>query len=313
MKVPAKVKIHMWRVANNYLPTRSNLRVRRLEVDDNCPICQHSEEKIDHLLRDCMFSTQLFAAFSINLQNYPVDGRWLEWLASWFTTLNVKQKVLSMISYWAIWYMRNRIVHENATASIPEACAFVAAKLREFEENEPDQTLPSVTSKVKWEAPTEGVVKVNFDAAYDQASKVSFSAVVCRDNEGFILAAGIVQHQNVADAFTAEAWACLQAVRMASEVGFINIIVEGDSLTVLKKVRSHFLDNSIISPIIHDIKEAAKTIASISFGFVKREGNLVAHLLAREGRQVQCPQFWIEEAPQSIMEAAEKERPQSPY
>ncbi|GMJ11924.1 hypothetical protein like AT3G09510 [Hibiscus trionum] len=218
-----------------------------------------------------------------------------------------------MISYWAIWYMRNRIVHENATASIPEACAFVAAKLREFEAYEPDQIQPCEPSIVKWEAPAEGVVKVNFDTAYDQNSKISFSAVVCRDYEGFILAVGIIQHQYVADASTAEAWACLQAVRLASEVGFTNIIVEGDSLTVWKKVRSQSLDTSIISPIIYDIREAVKTIASISFGFVKREGNVVAHLLAREGRQIQCPQFWIEEAPQAVMQAADKEKPQYPH
>ncbi|MBA0877125.1 hypothetical protein Goshw_001354, partial [Gossypium schwendimanii] len=40
-------KILLWRVSNNYLPTLSNLKTRRLKNDDACPICSMEEEIVN--------------------------------------------------------------------------------------------------------------------------------------------------------------------------------------------------------------------------------------------------------------------------
>ncbi|GMI75965.1 hypothetical protein like AT2G13980 [Hibiscus trionum] len=155
----------------------------------------------------------------------------------------------------------------------------------------------------------DNYIKVNFDAVFIQNSRESFSGVVCRDGEGFVVAAGILQHHNVGDAFVAEAMAYLQAVQLVREAGFLNIIVEGDSLTVIRKLRTSIKDSSITGPIVYDNKEASKLFSSISFNHVRREANKVAHELAKEGRNFHCPRFWIEEAPQAVLELAGLERP----
>ncbi|KAL4341900.1 hypothetical protein GQ457_08G021920 [Hibiscus cannabinus] len=60
--LPAKVKINLWRIANNFVPTFSTLQNRRLNVINVCPICLSSGKSIAHLMRDCCFVRQLFSA-----------------------------------------------------------------------------------------------------------------------------------------------------------------------------------------------------------------------------------------------------------
>ncbi|KAK8694292.1 hypothetical protein V6N13_071846 [Hibiscus sabdariffa] len=49
---PSKIKITLWRVASNFLPTFDNLQHRRLNVRNVCPFCQSYEETVEHLLRE---------------------------------------------------------------------------------------------------------------------------------------------------------------------------------------------------------------------------------------------------------------------
>ncbi|KAK8612564.1 hypothetical protein V6N13_092676 [Hibiscus sabdariffa] len=95
----------------------------------------------------------------------------------------------------------------------------------------------------------EKVIKLTFDAAYDAQSSKSFSGVICRDSVGFIMAG-----------------------------------LEGDSLTVIKKVCSKTADVSLISPVIYDIREIAKEFEDVTFCFTHREAHGAAHALAREGK-----------------------------
>ncbi|KAK8686644.1 hypothetical protein V6N13_125667 [Hibiscus sabdariffa] len=91
-----------------------------------------------------------------------------------------------------------------------------------------------------------------------------------------------------------EALACLQAVIFTNELGFRRVVFKGDSLTVIRRVFVLISDNSAISPVIHDIREAIKELKSVVFNFVHREVNNAARL----------PRFWIEKAPPGATSAA---------
>ncbi|KAK8497417.1 hypothetical protein V6N13_000207 [Hibiscus sabdariffa] len=150
---------------------------------------------------------------------------------------------------------------------------------------------------IGWSGPVEDVIKCNFDSAYDALSRESMSGFIFCDNDGLIMAAGVSFHRHVADTFVVEALACLQATIFAKDLGFAKVVIEGDSLTVIKKVCSSTPDGSLIGPIIHDIREASKGFDSVIFGFVHRDANITAHTLAREGKEQRSSMFWIEEAP----------------
>lgn len=61
------------------------------------------------------------------------------------------------------------------------------------------------------------------------------AGIIFGDSEGHILAACTYPNNFVANPTTTEARACLQAVAVAEELGFRRLVVEGDSLTVVKK------------------------------------------------------------------------------
>ncbi|XVF16613.1 hypothetical protein REPUB_Repub10bG0047200 [Reevesia pubescens] len=60
--------------------------------------------------------------------------------------------------------------------------------------------------------------------------------VVIRNHQGLVMAALSENAQHVYNSFTVEAVAALRALEFAIEMGFRRIILEGDSLTAIKKL-----------------------------------------------------------------------------
>ncbi|KAL4272913.1 hypothetical protein GQ457_13G017030 [Hibiscus cannabinus] len=154
--------------------------------------------------------------------------------------------------------------------------------------------------RFRWSLPASGIIKINFDTSFLSSTKEAFSGIVARNSTGLIMAACIIPHSDVNDAFVAEAKACESAVLFAIELGFKSVQVEGDSLTVIRKFSSGSLDKSIIQPIITDIKAKLHLFEKITFSHVGRQGNAAAHALARIHTQFQLPRYWVEEAPQEV-------------
>ncbi|KAH1047077.1 hypothetical protein J1N35_037861 [Gossypium stocksii] len=80
----------------------------------------------------------------------------------------------------------------------------------------------------------------------------------------------------------------------------LNDTDSGDSLTVIKKLRSVEDDNSILRSIIHNIRSIEDRLESVSYLFVPRESNKVAHNLALEGRRRVGCCSWSDGFPESV-------------
>lgn len=94
------------------------------------------------------------------------------------------------------------------------------------------------------------MVKINFDASFNRHEHNSVSRIVFRDNEGYILAVCTYSNSFVVDPTTTEVRACLQAVTVAKDLGLWRLVVEGDSLTIVKKIQSLGEERSNIAMII---------------------------------------------------------------
>lgn len=117
------------------------------------------------------------------------------------------------------------------------------------------------------------VVKGNFDVAYDSYMLSSITGINFRDFEGHILAACTYPNTFVADATMAKVRACLQMVVVAEDLGFKNLVVEGNSC--------HFTGRSM---------------------------NHMVHIMVEEGKRWDSPKIWIEEAPPRTESAVEEDR-----
>lgn len=95
--------------------------------------------------------------------------------------------------------------------------------------------LDKETVAIEWCPPNGSDIKVNFDAAFDEAQALSASKVVARNSSGEILASKTMVHRGVASSFAAEAHTCLQAILLGKRKGFSLVAIEGDSVSIIKK------------------------------------------------------------------------------
>ncbi|MBA0814383.1 hypothetical protein Gohar_020215 [Gossypium harknessii] len=121
-----------------------------------------------------------------------------------------------------------------------------------------------------------------FDQAYDRLDFSSASGLIVWNEKKEILATQAVIHSNVADPFTVEAYAGLQAIKLGIRLGVNKLIVIGDSKTIIKKCQSYFTDKSVIGAIITDIQSLINRFQEIEFTFVPKAKNIYAHTIAKE-------------------------------
>lgn len=236
LQVPAKLRIHMWRLFNNYVPHFSNLVKRRVQVANVCPLCKEVSEDIDHLLWSCGVLRQLWHSLnlSVDVNLGTLDGK--NQLVNTFITADNATRKLLVISFWAFWSTRNKVVYEGLKFSQQDLVGFVQGYAFELSLPKVPVASPLSNASTLWQPPTSGFTKLNFDASFQEDSNTSTVAVLARNDMGLILGACTYPYTDVADAFVAEARACERALLFAIDMGFRLVILEGDSLTIIKKL-----------------------------------------------------------------------------
>ncbi|KAL5739901.1 hypothetical protein ACOSQ2_029081 [Xanthoceras sorbifolium] len=196
LSIPPKIKIFIWRVCHDTLPSLLNLFKRKVGLDPSCKRCGKSPESTAHALFWCVNS-------------------WTSWTASSFGVLLVGFEVLSCfdilcwlsknisrgdfefvcVLLWFIWFERNCFFHSGLEKSGEEV--FVASFLAEFHNTvkavfvvpSVGQQLPSSAEVHSWIPPPAGSFKLNTDAAvWKDSPFVGVGAAIC-DGSGAVVAA----------------------------------------------------------------------------------------------------------------------------
>ena len=101
----------------------------------------------------------------------------------------------------------------------------------------------------------------------------------------------------------AEVLACCKALEFAMEAGFSNLVIEGDNSNVMKALSAHAVNNSLYVHVVDDIRSYFLGWQSVGLSCVKREGNMVAHSLARFARNIVDALYWMEDEPPPAVDA----------
>ncbi|XP_021757304.1 uncharacterized protein LOC110722305 [Chenopodium quinoa] len=121
-----------------------------------------------------------------------------------------------------------------------------------------------------------------------------------RDEVGDVVILTCLRVEGSFEADVAEALAMRHALSITLESGFRKVCLETDCL----KLHNHLI-KGVESPttfgmIVKDIRALASLCQSVSFSFVKRSGNCVAHGLAKLCNQVVELRVWLEEYPNDV-------------
>ena len=126
--------------------------------------------------------------------------------------------------------------------------------------------------------------------------------MVARDSQEWVLVALSEKVEGVQDAEIIEALAIWQAIKFAIETSFNCVIIESDSLSMVKAIEDTVETTCHIGNIIDDVKHLSKAIKSCEFHHTKREANQVAHTLARNAIHVNKEMAWLEEIPPCVFD-----------
>lgn len=120
-KLPLKIKIFIWLVLRNAIPTRDNLARRRWQGSTRCSFCEE-EETILHLFFDCVSARVIWSivAFVVGAGNKPTnfDHFWF-----WIEAAVPNRKNLYFVGLaaiiWAIWKTRNDVCFNQKALRCP--------------------------------------------------------------------------------------------------------------------------------------------------------------------------------------------------
>ena len=87
-------------------------------------------------------------------------------------------------------------------------------------------------------APPNGFVKLNFDGANAEASRLSGVGIVIWDSDGAVLASCVEKFNQPFKVGDTKALAAMKALSFAHELGFQNIVLEGDALNLIQALKA---------------------------------------------------------------------------
>ena len=153
----------------------------------------------------------------------------------------------------------------------------------------------------KWRPPQAGFVKINFDGAMFDSSHSSGVGTVIRNHNGAVMASCAEILNQAYKAEEIEVLAALKALQFAFDLGFQNAILEGDLLGLIKALKAEDHNLSPWGLLVEDVKLVANSFVSLSYSHIKRNGNSVAHNLAKHAIRIPDFQVWMENIPSHVV------------
>jgi hypothetical protein len=212
-----------------------------------------------------------------------------------------------------IWLRRNSVIHGECFSHPTQLLREAQNSLEEFQRIQSGsrdglQTLRD-NVEVKWEPPPENVLKLNWDAGINKSERRVGIGLIVRDSTGFCLAARSLSLNIHIEAATAEALAAVHAILFCKELGYSNILFEGDALQVIKAIGEEGPCFNSFGHLIDCIHSELRTLEQARFIHVRREANSAAHLLAQLATAHVTLSTWLGYAPLSVGDIVRREQP----
>jgi ribonuclease HI len=308
-KVPPKVRIFAWRLLHDGLATQCIRMKRTLTDDATCQVCGREEETAFHAVIRCTKATAL---------RHEMRKHWLlpeekpfvfsgpDWLLSILSSADVDTKAKILMLLWRAWHLRNDMIHGKGKAMVTGSALFLKSygeslnlterkKLTDLDEKgkekipEGARSVRAMTGeagrkkdkKSKWEAPEQGWIKVNVDAGYNSESGQAGAGVIARDEAGLVVLSAWKFLSRCSSPEEAEAMACLEGIRLAVEWMGKPTRLESDCLTIINCLREGDARRAAWSSINNEIIEVGRLLPACTIRHTGRDGNRVAHLLAK--------------------------------
>ncbi|KAL9688142.1 hypothetical protein QQ045_032557 [Rhodiola kirilowii] len=279
LKVPARVKIFVWRLYYDCLPTMRNLLIRGCEVIDKCYLCDSPGENAVHVFQNCWWMRSLLNCFDLpvavwsNLCDSP--GYWL-WLAA--KTCTEEQFRTLVCGLWLGWRNRNEIAHGKGGQSIVSLQLKLKFLLKEFSSSSNLQEVAREEVSLSSKTPT-----ILCDGAYDpELRRAGFGVAVFKEGQLALVRAG--WEDNCSSVLDAECRAILLGLEAAEEQQFETAVFCSDSREALWALNLAAWKDGVSLCWIERCLQHLDDHPNWQLRGIPRKQNCVADWLARKAR-----------------------------
>jgi ribonuclease HI len=294
IQAPNKMKIVLWRMIHDCLPTGQQLTHRRIPADDRCFFCGKLE-RVEHLFLLCPFARDVWKTvkeqFFLKLHRKDLINL-KQWIHAYLQRENDTNATILAVTCWHVWEARNDTrngatqLHPVSVAS--KVLAYVDMIQKFMVKPKGSGRSESAAVAPRWTPPPRDWVCVNVDAALFQAEQRMGWGAVLRDHDGNFLLSCSEGLAGFPPPEMAEAIAVRRALTVSKERGFTKIVLVSDCLSLIQRISSTARDRSFLGTVIGDIKALKTDFQSCLFRFSSRKTNVVAHKLARSSEPLVC-------------------------
>lgn len=150
----------------------------------------------------------------------------------------------------------------------------------------------------RWWSLENALLVLNVDASFVDDHLGSCGAIV-RDHTGAFIGASTAKLEHVADIVSAEAAALVEGLKLAQSLGWNFILVQMDNLVLVEDLNLSMGHSVVATPILEECRKLSEEFEKVLFEHCNRESNMVAHMLAQQGR-VDPLSLWSDSPPSFI-------------
>ena len=203
---------------------------------------------------------------------------------------------------WSVWNRRNQLHFKENACPLNQILPLAKERKREFQCLQPTTLRMQHRNHTRWKPPDRDIYKVNYDGAiFEQQGKAGLGVVIQNSN-GEVMASMSQLVQLPSTVAQVEAMAARKAIEFALEIGFDEIILEGDSEIIYIDLLNIGSSLALHGHLIQDVKALVPLFSSIYFSHVSQTGNQAAHSLARRAILSENLNVWMEEVPPDIID-----------
>uniref|UniRef100_A0A803QJV0 Reverse transcriptase n=1 Tax=Cannabis sativa TaxID=3483 RepID=A0A803QJV0_CANSA len=267
LKLSPKVKHFVWKLANSWLPTHSNLVIRKVMTDPTCHRCSNGvRENIFHALWGCSANKGIWklSGFKADVQRKGGEDV-LAFLMRLARGMTQDTYEFFLVLCWQVWYLRNSTKHGRRLPQPAEVVDWCAQYIMEYRQPVLEKGRHGQRQRVqqsRWIPPRQGDVKINVDGGEASPLRVELQAIQLG------LRTGIQRRFN---RFSVES-DCREAIHLIHNKEEACRDIDG----MLTNIRDLMLDASVVG-----------------ISFVYREANEVANVLANYALINKVRAMWV--------------------
>ncbi|XP_057419022.1 uncharacterized protein LOC130713254 [Lotus japonicus] len=283
VNAPENIRVFLWLVLHDALPTRCLLLRRSLATPALCPRCGVGDESILHCLRDCADARRVWrgTGFILPQAFYAVQN-----FGEVLRIFDGFGLHIVLATAWVIWKERCRFVFASQHLVVHK----VVREARELwlliaDTYHRGATSPTVRW-VRWQPPRENFVALNTDgSSLGNPGAAGIGGVVRSEHGNWLL--GYAGSIGEADSLLAELVSILRGLEVCWDHGYRQVDLFSDSLLALGLIMDLHPVFHRYAAIIGRIKTLLQRSWQVRCQHILREGNSVADFLAKYGASAQ--------------------------